>query len=512
MPEEIEVKLHVPPRHAAVLARRPWLGKLATQPPKREKLVSVYYDTQACALRKADISLRVRRIGDNIVQTVKRSAAGTYGRQEWEWPIAGVKPDLARARRSALADEFSLKKLRRKLKPVFETDVLRSALPVRYRGSEVEIAFDSGQVRSGRRREAISEIELELKGGDPEGLLQLARRIAREAKARYGALPKAARGYALMAGEVHAPVRARPIHLNPAMTAGDYFKAVAFSCLDHFAANENAVAAGEPEGVHQMRVGLRRLRTAIAFFKTLLRGAETEAVKKELKWLTEELGPARDMDVLVTEGVKKLEEEEPEQETVPVLEQELKARRRGGFARAKAALATDRYRELVLDTALWIAGGRWARDGDALAAARRSRGGRGFAAEEMSRRYAKILKQQKKLEKLDALKRHKLRIKIKKLRYACDFFESLFEAGGRRRKFTRALKSLQSSLGKLNDIRVHGGLARDFAHPRRHDRRRAEKAFAMGLLSGREEAAKDDLIAKAVKSGRKLRRLSPFWS
>jgi inorganic triphosphatase YgiF len=433
---------------------------------------------------------------------------GPLGRQEWEWEIDGPEPDFDR--NCALPD-LDIKKLRRELGPVFETDVRRAILPVRYRGSEIEIAVDRGQVKTGRRHQAISEIELELKKGAPTGLVRLAERIAREAGAHYGVLAKAARGYALRAGETHAPISAPPIRLDPDMTAGDCFKVIALSCLHHFAANEKAVAADEPEGVHQMRVGLRRLRTAIALFQTLLRGRETQKVKAELKWLTEELGPARDLDVLVREDMKKLEEAQPEQDTLPALEKELRARRRQGFARAKTAIATLRYRKLVLDTALWIAGGGWARGKDALIVARRRQSGRDFAAAQMARRLSKILKQQKKLEKLDAMARHKLRIKIKKLRYAGDFFAALFGADKARGKFEKALKTLQTALGKLNDMRIHGKIARDFAHPRGRKSRQPQKAFAMGLLSGREQAAKAALVAQALKGGKKLSRLSPFW-
>jgi CHAD domain-containing protein len=296
------------------------------------------------------------------------------------------------------------------------------------------------------------------------------------------------------------------------MDARACFKAVALSCLHHFAANEKAVAAGEPEGVHQMRVGLRRLRTAIALFKTLLSGAGIKKTTDQLKWLTEELGPARDLDVLIEERVKALEESQPEQDTLPVLESELEKQRRQGFARAKAAIATPRYRKLVLDTALWIAAGAWTRSEDDLLKARRQQKGRDFAAQEMSRRLDKILKQQKNLRKLDAMKRHKLRIKIKKMRYACDFFAGLFGKSKQRRKFAQALKALQSCLGKLNDMRIHDAMARDFAHPHRRHPGQPQKSFAMGFLSGEEEATKPGLIAGAVKSGKKLSRLTPFWT
>jgi inorganic triphosphatase YgiF len=507
MSMEVEVKLEAPPGRVRALAAKPWLLKFATAPAKRQRLVSVYYDTENSALRNAGIALRVRRAGDRLVQTVKRGAAGPFGREEWEWEIGAPKPDLDMARHSALKD-IGLKHLRRKLKPVFETDINRFVIPVRYRGSDIEIAMDRGQVKTGRKHCPISEIELELKAGGTGGLMRLAARIAREANGHYGVLSKAARGYALLDGGGHAPVFAQPVHLEISMTAADCFKTVALSCLHHFAANKEAVLAGEPEGVHQMRVGLRRLRTAMSLFKSLLRGRETERIKHQLKWLTAELGPARDLDVLVKDGIPKLERAKPDEKTLPALKKDLKARREHGFVRVRRAVAGSRCQKLVLETALWIAGGSWALGGNALLASRRQRGGRKFAADEMSRRLDKILKGLDKLKKLDAKERHKLRIKVKKLRYAVDFFECVFPGGNRARKFAKTLTALQTALGKLNDIRVHGKLARDYTHP---PHGRPQKAFAMGLLRGHEEAAEKRLIARAAKGGRKLAGISPFW-
>ncbi|HWC63016.1 MAG TPA: inorganic triphosphatase, partial [Rhizomicrobium sp.] len=286
MVQEIEVKLEAPPGTVSALAREPWLRRLAVSPLKKERLVSVYYDTDRFDLRDKGIAFRLRHADGKIFQSVKRGAV--LSRQEWEWEIDGGKPDFGKARQ----DGSPLKSLpvkKRDLKPVFETDVKRRVLPVRYRDSEIEIAFDRGEVKTGRRHVPISEIELELKGGKAAGLIELAGRIAAKAHASYGALPKAARGYALKKGGPDQPVWADPLYLDPGLDAEGCFKTVALSCLSHFAANEKAVLAGEAEGVHQMRVGLRRLRTALSLFKALLRGGELENIKTELKWLTEEL-------------------------------------------------------------------------------------------------------------------------------------------------------------------------------------------------------------------------------
>ena len=272
MAHEIELKLDAPAKAAARLPKTPWLEKLLSAPLQRKRVASVYFDTRSGKLRAAGISLRVRRIGDKSVQTVKRDpkgACGAFTRQEWEWEIAGEEPDLDLAKDTALA-QFNLKKLRRKLRPIFETDIERLAIPIKHDNNELELAVDRGEVRAGRRSEPISEIEIEVKDGEPVEAVRFARRIATETLATYGPKTKAERGYALRAGEKHRPALGKDIILRSAMAAGQAFQVIGFSCLHHFAANRDAVAHSDPEGVHQMRVGLRRLRAAMSFFKDLI--------------------------------------------------------------------------------------------------------------------------------------------------------------------------------------------------------------------------------------------------
>ena len=239
MAHEIELKLDAPAKAAARLPKTPWLEKLLSAPLQRKRVASVYFDTRSGKLRAAGISLRVRRIGDKSVQTVKRDpkgACGAFTRQEWEWEIAGEEPDLDLAKDTALA-QFNLKKLRRKLRPIFETDIERVAIPIKHDNNELELAVDRGEVRAGRRSEPISEIEIEVKDGEPVEAVRFARRIATETLATYGPKTKAERGYALRAGEKHRPVLGDDIILRSAMTAGQAFQVIGFSCLHHFAAN-----------------------------------------------------------------------------------------------------------------------------------------------------------------------------------------------------------------------------------------------------------------------------------
>jgi triphosphatase len=516
MAHEIELKLDAPAKAAARLPKVPWLEKLVSAPVHRQRVASVYFDTRSDKLRAAGISLRVRRVGDKHVQTIKRDPKGSCGaftREEWECEIAGDEPDLDLAKDTALA-QFNLRKLRRKLRPVFETDVERVVILIQHHNNKLELAVDRGEVRAGRLSEPISEIEIEVKDGEPAEAIRLARRIATETQATYGAKTKAERGYALSAGEEHLPAFGDEIIVRPTMTAGQAFQVIGFSCLRHFASNQDAVADSDSEGVHQMRVGLRRLRAAMSLFKELIEQPGSEHIKSELKWLTEQLGAARDLDVFLKEGVKPLEQEEPEAQEVATLADDLEGRRGAAFAQAKSAVESERYRKLVLECALWLAGGDWFTSRDPLIVAHRDIRVSDFAAAELARRTGKIIKQSKKLEALDTRRRHKLRIAIKKVRYACEFFESVYEGRKverRRKVFTATLKGIQSGLGRLNDMQVHCRLAHRFAHSKSGVPNQAEKAFAIGLLTGREHAEAAAILADAVKAARNLSDTKPFW-
>jgi inorganic triphosphatase YgiF len=517
MGQEVELKLEVPPRTIEKLKRMRslWRGNGHARDKMRDKdLVSVYFDTAGHKLRKHGMSLRVRHIGDARVQTVKanrQSAAGLFQRHEWEAPIASDTPDLRAARHTAL-DGLTGKKLAHALKPVFETRVHRTVLPLKRHGSRIELTLDQGQVRLGRKSAPINEVELELKRGRPADLFTLARDLTRRVPARFAVHSKADRGYALIGDEPVAAVPRRAIALDRRMSTGEAFHAIALGCLHHIAANEPAVRELDAEGVHQMRVGLRRLRAAITVFSDLLDDEETARLEGELKWLAGELGPARDLDVYVTGNIKPLQRSLPDKRGLDALQGDLDAQRADAFSRARHAVSSPRYRTLVLDTLGWIEAGPWTTSDDELIAARRRRNARDFARDELARRARKARKKARRIGGLDARGRHKLRIGIKKLRYAVDFFAALFDGRKPRkrlRRFERQLETLQDSLGALNDIAVHQRLAGKLVGGRG---RKRQRAFAIGVVSGREQSRIAPLRSAAVQAAEQFRQARPFWS
>jgi triphosphatase len=199
-------------------------------------------------------------------------------------------------------------------------------------------------------------------------------------------------------------------------------------------------------------------------------------------------------------------------EGIPSLTQELTEKREAALARAQNAVTSTRFRTLSLEIAAWLEIGQWTKpQGDLV----RDRGDLPIevsAAEQLTRRWRKVRKKGKALAQLDAKSHHKLRIQAKKLRYAVEFFASLFpdkRSSKRRNKFAPALERLQDGLGDLNDIAVHEDLIAAMGIQRRRSGRK--RAFAAGLLTGREDARLDAALAAATDAYATLAELKPFW-
>jgi triphosphatase len=509
---EIEVKLELAPTSLPAL-RRLSLLQSAKRKQRRAAQVSVYFDTDKHTLRKKGLMLRVRRRGRrHYTQTIKAAInSATVERNEWETDIAGNNPDFEHAKGTAL-EPLLTGKLRRRLRPLFETRVQRTIYPLVNGAHAIALAVDQGAIEAGTKSLPLCEIELELERGKITALFDNARKLTQVLPARLALKSKSERGYELIDGKQDLPVKAVAIDLPPDTNTRDAFKLIGLACLKQVVDNEPALLKGDPEGVHQMRVGLRRLRAAMSLFAALLGDAQTAAIKSELKWLAEELGPARELDVLVNRVLAPAKRQRRRWRGMPSLSQNITERREAAFTRACDAVQSARFRCLTVDVAAWLHAGLWtdAKDdlvhdlGDLAIAA--------FATEQLTRRRRKVRKKGRALAELDERRRHKLRIHAKKLRYAAEFFASLFaskRAVKRRDRFLAALENLQDALGDLNDIAVHEkriaaiGIGQKRSNPSR--------VFAAGLLTGREDARVEAAMALATEAHAEFVKIKPFW-
>jgi inorganic triphosphatase YgiF len=516
-PREIELKLDVPATSLPRLTASSLLKRAAKSAAKPSSLVSTYFDTKNLNLRKKGLSLRVRRVGDRSVQTVKQEdgpATGLFVRREWEQGLKTNQPDLDAARKTALGPLLK-KKLRRELEPVFETRVRRQVFKICNGEGEVELSIDKGRIEAGPKTSPLCELELELKHGSAANLFAVAKTLAQEVPVQLAIKSKAQRGYALLTSEKDGPVKATTVALAPEADVQSGFRCICSECLHQLVANQPSVLADDAEGVHQMRVALRRLRSAMSLFSGMLDDPQTAVLKAELKWLTRELGPARELQVFLKRVAQPVASRHAKQPGLMLLSQELRERHEGALARARAAVESLRFRALVLDTAAWIEIGDWRRNPDN--AAMRERQLAAFAAEELCRRRKTILKRGKSLDKLDPRRRHRLRIQAKKLRYASEFFHGIFarkKSKQGRKNFVARLEQLQDALGDLNDIAVNDKLSEEIvdgmdAGAKRRDGR--AEAFAAGRLSGREEARISGVIKQAKRAYAVFAKAGPFW-
>jgi triphosphatase len=520
-PRETEIKL-VLPAEAFPLVRRTLPGK-SRHGGKAKELVSVYFDTDNFDLHKHRFSLRLRRDGRRYLQTIKTEdgqALGTRG--EWEREVRSDTPDFRALRNTPAAKVLRMEKSPGKIKPIFETRVTRTSYPTKIGKSLIAVAFDQGEIDTGRQSTGLSEVELELKRGQLRDLFRLAKTIVQKAPVELAFTSKAERGYRLLSGDQLIPVKGAPVALNPDLTTGQAFQAIGRACLRQLVDNLPALRIGEPEALHQARVALRRLRAAISLFADVICDATTESIKNELTWIASEFGPAREMDVLLARAdvtTKEAQALGPEAELdgLPALEDQITQRRRRAFCRARAAVESKRFRLLVIDFAAWIETGECVSSDEPLQQAKNEIPIQKFAAAELERRWKRILKRGRELRSLDPLRRHKLRIAVKKLRYATEFFVGAFpghKANRRREVFLNRLKPLQDSLGELNDIMVNQHLTADLVGgPVRElgTHGVSSKAFAAGLLSGHEQARVDGVLAAAEKAFRRFTRIKPYW-
>jgi inorganic triphosphatase YgiF len=417
--------------------------------------VAVYYDTPKSALRRAGFSLRVRRSGGRFVQTMKLHRPGggaLLDRPEWEQPVDDMAPDLAALEATPLASALSLDKLRKSLAPRFEIRVERRRWTIALRASEIELVLDEGTVVFGKRTEPLCEIELELKKGDEAVLFEMARTLGALVPLRLGVRTKAERGYALRArpsaSDASRAVKAEPLALRAEMSMAEAFAAIVHSCLRHFRLNEPLVVRERDAGaLHQSRVAMRRLRSALTLFRPALRGGNHDRLRAELRWFSDQLGAARNLDVFSSRLPNRKDGRQSRAEKA--VRAILSAERDKAYDRVIAAMDSPRLRALLLDLLTWVETGDW------RLGARAKQPIGTFADKQLRRRWKPVRMAGAGLRALEAEPLHRLRIDVKKLRYAGEFFRSLAateEEADRRGQFIAALEALQEHLGAINDI------------------------------------------------------------
>lgn len=508
-PREIELKLEFDPAETEGVTRRASSALGAPREVAR-RLSSTYYDTRKHALHRRGVSLRLREDGDRRVQTLKASrGAGLLDRAEWESETTGDRPNIG-----AFPDgePRRILKARGALDPVFETNVERTIWSVQEGASDVEIALDTGTVSAGGRQVQVAEVELELKHGSARDLFGIARRLAKDGQLRIGVRSKSERGYALLDGAARSAFKAEPVDLDPGMDAGAAFRAVARSCLRQFRLNEPLILESrDAAALHQARVAMRRLRSALSIFKDVADDQDFVRLRRGIRSVSTLLGEARDLDVYRAVTVAPEFARRPDLPGTAEYASRIDAKRDAAYGAVIRKLGSKPFRRFMVDLSAWIEAGPWLTRSESAEA--RGQDVRAFAAAELRRRRRAVRRKGRHLDALDAPARHRVRIAAKKLRYASEFFAELTcgrRAERRHHRFVARLETLQGVLGELNDIETGRGLAERIAEGRPGGEA-PDIAFAAGHAVGEQDEREAALLRDAVKAHSRFSDAKPFW-
>jgi CHAD domain-containing protein len=367
--------------------------------------------------------------------------------------------------------------------------------------AEVTLSLLEGKLRAVTEEQPHCLLRL---SGPPPQLASLAGLIGTELRLSVPRGTLASAAWSLARAQELPPRRLGAPALIPGMSVSDAFAHVAGHLVDvllHWAAL--APRGDSPEPVHQMRVAVRRFRSALSVFRPAVGCAETEAAATTLRELGAQLSPARDWDVFLGGTGEAIRTALPGHKRVDLLLAAASRQRRSAYRALEEQIGASPFRQLVLQFALLAALRPWEAQAEAAQAEAQEADCAGFAAHALSRRLRRVLKAGDEIDGLATAELHELRKDAKRLRYACEFFAPLF--GGRAgRKYIKRLTALQNELGLLNDGAAATGMIATLG-------RDMERGFAAGVVQGFIAARAIKARARVGRAWQRLRRQDPFW-
>ncbi|MCA6107245.1 CYTH and CHAD domain-containing protein [Bradyrhizobium cenepequi] len=504
--DEIELKLVVDANRMAGFNAAPIIATNARNKGTRKHLKSAYYDTPERTLRRNGLSLRVRQSGARFVQTVKAECADDpLRRGEWEANVPSIAPDVE------LAMPFIPPKLRadlrrHQLEAVFTADIHRHARIVELPSGTIEVAFDQGLLKSGDRSMPVGEIELELKGGSASAIYDLALRLADYGPVRPSIRSKSARGFDLAAEAPPEVRKPRKLRLDPSISLDEAFAKIVRSCFHHLLGSLSAAEDGrDPEGVHQLRVSLRRLRAALDLMRSVGPLNNLDSLRSEARWLARNLSAARDWDMFQRGTLPTIAQACPSVAGFDVLEQVVEKRRLSAYQNVRLALADRRCSRFLISLGGWIEARGWRSGVAPEDLGRLADPAINFAGRILSDQYARVLKRGRRFKSLPAEKLHRLRLAAKRLRYVADFLLPLYGDRKSVRRFSRGLADLQEELGSYNDMAITDGLFAELGGEL------SQTGTATAAIAGWQAHASIGVAARLRDTWRDFRKTKAPW-
>jgi len=490
MATEIELKFDVAPSARRSLAGVSLLGGR----PRRTKMRSIYFDTPEGTLSRNGMALRLRREGGRWVQALKAGRSGTGGvhsRGEWEFPRREGTLDVSLLESTPFCRMKDHDGVAARLAPLFEVHFTRETWTVEPApGARLEVALDLGSVEARRRTAPIAEVEIECLEGSPGHAFDLARGIMEHVALRPSAVSKAERGYRLLRGEGPHPVKAATLHLDPALTPADAARAIVAAGLAQLQANDAGLATGhDPEYVHQARVAMRRMRSALRMFRREVGLQRAKAWRGALGETSRALGRSRDWDVFALRTLPAALEAYGDEELAGELRRRVSRRRSKERQEARDALRAPRHAAAMLEISQWLAHADGAADPPSPLPLVE------FASRVIRKRRKRLLTGAMMLGTLSAAEQHRVRIDTKRLRYGLDALGSLFRPRPLE-VFSATVEALQDALGDCNDAATAAALTAELHAPP------AFESFARGWFEARargEPELLEPLVAELTR-------------
>ena len=515
MSREIELRFSIRPEDLARLKKAQPRG-FAAGPFATRRLSSVYYDTPDLEFAKAGLSLRVRKLGKHYVQTVKDEGDGALAsdRSEYENKLGSAKPDLQHVPDTKTRSQLQTIADGSPVRPIVETKIRRTTRALKTQsGEHIELALDSGEIRTlanGRSVVPVSEVELELKHGSPIALYQAARKLCHAAPLTISTESKMERGLRALEGREIGAQKAGRLEVPSDCASEEAFRATLNHCLRHIARNTGAVAeARDPEGIHQIRVGLRRLRAALTAFGDAFRAQPLEELRERAKTLADVFGETRELDVFALELLAPIEELSNKPPGLPQLRLALDEIRRECWDRAAELVRSDEFTGFLLDLAVAIEARVWREGATAEKFEQFLRPARALGQESLEKCLKKAVRRAKHLTELDTDQRHRLRIELKRLRYTAEFFASLYPSKAVT-PFLERLSKLQDLFGTLNDAATAAHILRRI-NEHAGARGGPERAEAAAFVDGWHQSQVGPTWDKAQKRWKRFIKTEPFW-
>ena len=515
--KELEIKFEMTEDALASVTCDEKIKQLFHHKGVKKTLRSTYFDTPDLTLYNHKVAFRVRRVGDHWVQTVKSSKnqilSGVSHPIEIEQVLESQEPDLDALSSADLPKEIRDLADDIELQPIFETQIERTKYMVNSSdGDEIEFVFDEGQVKAGDKSQPLCEIELELKAGKSQFLLDIAELLLKHKGIGFSKLSKAQRGYKLEQGEDlssdYAPLLAKKVELSNQHSSEDAFAEILGSVVEQITSNFDVILNTEdPGGPHQLRIGLRRLRTLLQAYRPLINWNRIRPLAKDAQKMSRIVGELRDADVLISDISKPiLEKADIKLDPEPLLA-ELRLYRDDVKKQVKHELQKKRWRLFQLQLGLFVATSGW-RDGLSSQQLRVLQDDvEGEAIKILNKSWKNAAELGVKIETLDIEARHTLRKSLKTLRYLTEFFSSIYSKK-QVRPFLKNLKQAQNIFGYLNDVDVANKIPQICKQAETPD---SEALMISGYLLGWHGSEAQNAWRDAKSQWQSLQDTEKFW-